>query len=97
MRAKDRMKQIRQVAYNARRTYMLGRHYAVILGHAQHEVLGGHEGPIAARRPRRYQYGYEAAVDRLASYGACLAHEGGRHARHDGDGMCPACGEEADR
>lgn len=92
MSARDRMRQIREVAHNARHTYMRGRHYAVILGHAQQEVIGWHmRGPNATRTtPYAEHHRYHI---RMTSYGVCSAASGGRHARPD-EGICPGCGEE---
>lgn len=93
MNAKDRMNKIRQVAHDARRTYMLGRHYTIILGHAQREVIGWHMRGPNATRTTPYAEHHRHHI-RMASYGVCSVASGGKHARHDGDGICPHCGEE---
>lgn len=77
-------------------------------GHAQYNVMQkitniGAEYcfPLRAYRSQRGEY-YEGLSfaqvgdSKRSSYGVCSAASGGRHARHDGDGVCPRCGGVVD-
>lgn len=106
MSAKTRMKRIRMMAHELHQTTMLDLPYRAALAEAQHEVLGGWHRHLKVRRHDPYAY-YTAGEDRfMASYGLCSVHyfssRGGHarhilHARHDGDGICPKCGQEVAR